>query len=119
MREIRYRAKSIFDGRWVYGLPRIRDGLNHILIEESNGAGHDADPDTLGEWTGCKSKSGVDIYEGDIVKHLVFDIEEINQIKWDKDHARFLPRADEGSFPAEDFEILGNIYENPDLLNNS
>ena len=74
------------------------------------------------QYTGLKDKNSKEIYEGDIIKYdfnnLNYRIEFIN--------AEFIARRFyeniEDLYPTEfDFgkecEVLGNIYENPELLN--
>ena len=53
--------------------------------------------------TGLKDKNGKLIYEGDIVKFKNFDNKYYNRLDWDY-VSRFR------------LEVIGNIYENPELL---
>lgn len=76
--------------------------------------------------TGLKDKNGKEIFEGDILACKTDD-EVINaNVFWDEEHALFMfesKKYNEQELLAElvedntyPFEIIGNIYENPELL---
>jgi uncharacterized phage protein (TIGR01671 family) len=73
------------------------------------------------QYTGLKDKNGKDIYEGDIVK-LDDVIQRICHIEWDEEWSRFKCRdiEDNGNIKPyiwnQVLRIIGNIYENPELL---
>ena len=87
---------------------------------------YDFDEIELMRSTGLQDKNGKEIFEGDILACKTDD-EVINlNIFWDEEHALFMfeskkyneqePLAElveDNTYP---FEIIGNIYENPDLL---
>lgn len=80
------------------------------------------------QYTGLKDKNGKEIYEGDILNSMndnpEYDIWTYKDhknliVKWSEMYASFngLPDYDYNSvYSFEHIEIIGNIYENPELL---
>ena len=68
------------------------------------------------QYTGLKDKNGKDIYEGDIVSSLDFYPSEV---KYNDNYAQFVA-TDINFLDSEQqkWEVIGNIYENPELLGN-
>lgn len=74
----------------------------------------------LMQYTGLKDKSGKEIYEGDIVKDCDTS-DSVFAVKWDETKAGyFMPvEFDEEyaySISAVTLEVIGNIYQNPELI---
>ncbi|MCK5607497.1 hypothetical protein KAR91_36780 [Candidatus Pacearchaeota archaeon] len=76
------------------------------------------------EYTGLKDKNGKEIYEGDIVKVRALYDTAIGHVVYIDTSFKFkLPDVDKFSDPHRDIgtgwygiEVIGNIYENPELL---
>lgn len=78
----------------------------------------------LMQCTGLKDKNGKLIYEGDVVKFSSLYGHAIFEIKWNEEFATFGYEDKETDFSefgklyndAAYIEVIGNIYENPELL---
>ena len=73
----------------------------------------------LMQYTGLKDKNGVEIYEGDILQNVYDD--DVGIIEWSEEDAMFVLTIDnlETNFSNErskHWEVIGNIYDNPELL---
>lgn len=80
---------------------------------------------TARRYTGIKDDTGVEIYEGDIVGliHRKHGLSNSKVIIWDNENACFdWEDANDESWPdgftgfIDEYEVIGNIWENPELL---
>lgn len=73
----------------------------------------------LMQYTGLRDKNGKDIYEGDVVisfgKETEMTISEMRMIVDDAMNC-YVPLRDQYLNSNGDLEVIGNIYENPELL---
>ena len=134
-REIKFRGLTS-NRTWVYGnLIQGKKGACYICSINENPVYKNGDywyidspcyvviPETVGQFTGLVDKNEKDIYEGDILKITLYDDEWKTKVR---DYYGTLVIDVEGcdwsttalSFLDEeaDKEVLGNFYENPELL---
>lgn len=136
MREILYRARRCDNGEWIYGTPyqeydtfwcewewkiQTKHPLTNVPYMHLT-----VDSKTISQFTGLLDKNGKKIFEGDIVS-----------IDGRKCHQRSVIKYDTGALYVDfcqwegrpkikaplydftnniEFEIIGNIYDNPELL---
>ena len=134
MREVLFRGKRTDNGEWITDSETyIRDG-DGIWLSDENLNVVTVIPETVGQYTGLTDKNGVRICEGDIVKGIAYSVERIGVIVWIDEIASFGVRYFKSQNPTtwenssilhcasmgktDEFaaEIIGNIHDNPELL---
>lgn len=138
MREVLFRGKRIDDGEWFEGYYLHHtlappDGEAHYIATQC-GYGfmmHGVDPSTVGQFTGLYDKNGRRVFEGDIlafipengerlysvVKYGVFNCTCCHGVYgWYLDGECGDIRDLDTSDGAVLLEVVGDIYDNPELL---
>lgn len=134
MRDIKFRGKRVDTGAWVYGDLIHHDKgcaivrCNEFTVESS----FEVHPESVGQFTGLKDK---EVYENDIVEFCLFQGPMGNI----KEHYNGKVIFKDGSFYVEflngwkgpgsgsidhiflfrlktDWKVIGNVYDNPELL---
>ena len=124
MRDILFRGKRLDNGAWVYGSllqVECEDGSIVTAIFDRKDSGGDAEvhPSTVGQYTGLLDKNGERIFEGDV---LTVDGEVgCFELKFNENTAMFIMdgdaiRASFNIFGNDEVEVVGNIHDNPELL---
>ena len=121
MRQIKFRAQDIASNKWLYG--DLRHHKDDVCIFEQGGTkGEQVKRDTVGQFTGLRDINGKDIYEGDILDVSYADEDSYLEVRFVRGVFAFLWNGDlDDEFPCnapthEWAEVVGNIYDNPDLL---
>ncbi len=139
-----FRGKRKDNGEWVYGgifyqkSDEVKEKAVYIIRGSLNdvGCAYEVIPETIGQCTGLRDKNGKLIFEGDVVKltdtnnniewkaYVVFGnpYGEFNwgwnlmyigeKTKVDTDILLWTEMEETGAY----CEVIGNVYDNPELL---
>lgn len=135
MRELKFRAWNTTRNCWTLrvelDLLYEKPMLLHGEIENNNG--YLTDNTIIEQYTGLKDKNGKEIYEGDILEEFVCGVKmfkgkpcgrrTIWQVMWndreccfDLHYLRGAVFGDSLMTVDDEYEVIGNIHENPELL---
>lgn len=124
VREVRFRGKKLYGsdkGSWVYatlGSDSIHYGMgqvyfNNVAVESLS----------IGQWTGMYDFEGADVYEGDVMHkdshwgwYVAFEdggfrripCSSVQRLNWEHYNIE--------QSHMEDWTVVGNIHDNPELL---
>lgn len=125
MREYLFRGKRKDNGKFVNGLLVKQlnlDGSDELCIQtwkrDKEGVSSrvvEVIPETVGEFTGLTDKNGKKIFEGDIVKDIDGRFYRIClfEYEWFADLSTSIGISMKNLKPCE---VIGNIFENPELF---
>lgn len=129
-REILFRGKRVDNGEWTQGyLFRIWEKA-YICWGTVNDEPDmkEVDPETVCQYSGLIDKDADKIFEGDIIRYIdeIIGKAKVDQVKYNETHAAFcrLHKSEMVGLQylwfdeciANRCEIIGNIFDNPELL---
>jgi len=120
-----FRGKRTDNGEWAYG-----DLLRHLQSHANPGIEYDdeefpVNPSTVGQCTGLRDQSGHLVFAGDII---IDGMERKSVVKWKDNTASFISEFlnqtgihkistfSSNVMRGEHLKVLGNIHDNPELL---
>lgn len=131
MREILFKAKRIDNGEWVEGYYQKKYdflGKRHLILHANGCVRWECvkiDPETLCQFTGLCDKNGKRIWENDILmahldesypEDVTYETVEWNVAGWVGHETGSTDREYLDKFDLEHFEVVGNIFDNKELL---
>jgi uncharacterized phage protein (TIGR01671 family) len=133
MREIKFRAWDKKNKKMIYPTGLYGD-IKRWHIESSNSywgmyshgrvCGNADDSGILLQYIGLEDKNGKEIYKGDIVEIINSSVDEEDGyflVEFESERARYILASKDLAYDFDntspnEIEVIGNIYENKDLL---
>lgn len=129
MAEILFRGKRKDNGEWVQGyyFKRVRNyagfkTIEHCYIQyetwDEGFITYEVYPETVSQFTGLTDKNDKKIFEGDIIAKGF----ELFEVRWNPEQVRWGIYSDNyevagfTKFSESYFEVVGNVYDNKELL---
>jgi uncharacterized phage protein (TIGR01671 family) len=118
MREIKFRAwdkrqNKMFDVSDIL----FSEAEVGVWLDDQNAEALPWDENlVLMQYTGLKDKNGTPIFEGDLVKRHKYWKGTHVIVSWEEKNAGFWPFCKANSYADKHYEVIGDIYSNPELL---
>ena len=130
MREILFRGKRIDNGKWIYGWVFGEKAKSIIELDKGYIGKEGVEsyytsvvtPETVGQYTGLDDKNGMKIFEGDILYHPIQGKRKVYYpfsekvssygLRMIEGKVRMASTLSDGFL----YEVIGNITDNPELL---
>lgn len=127
MREILFRGKRIDNGKWEYGGCVSTENEVFLIYNQTHSIDlepHAVEKRTIGQYTGLTDRNDKKIFEGDIVKGFYKPTDKLvcGSVKYENHLARMLiinRGVCAGLSHCHHVEVIGNIYDNKDLIGES
>lgn len=139
--KVKYNGNYLFANDWVFGDLIHNSNEVCIIVKEKDNYGNvtrilkvTVDPETVGQYIGVKDANGTDVYKGDVFGTQIEGYSENCVVEYDeccfvlsngkkkrpintqeKSIHNWLP-VGTGSAGYAPFEVIGNIHDNPNLL---
>lgn len=126
MREILFRGKRVGNGEWIFGSLIDDGGDCHIAEKEDIQKAFLVYPESVGQFTGMRDTSGQKVFEGDIIVptkpsnipplEVVFDVAEGQFAVRECRKYYHGTLATFGRITDNHYKVIGNMWDNPELL---
>ena len=120
MQEINFRGRELEGEKFFYG-DLLHDGERRLILTD-DGNEIIVDPNTIGQFTGFYDCNGNAIFKDDILQNLLFP-EVVRQVGYYHgcwvliyEEQESDPNILFNTLKNFDFQIIGNVYNNPELL---
>ena len=119
MRKIKFRAWDKTNKKMIISFAHVGGGGRMYTIHHGS-----VEPEyEVMQYTGLKDKNGKEIYEGDIIRHTndeadhtPYEVPPVSPENWEELLSIGDGEWDEGGNQYSNIEVIGNIYQNPELL---
>ena len=126
-REILFRGKRADNGEWIYGYLIGNNVIAGEVVDFDEDYfntefWYKVDPETVGQFTGLTDKNGTKVFEGAIVRSYDDSEDELTNgvVVFNADFCSFcvsMKGHEDVMLVAHwQYEMIGNIYDNPELL---
>lgn len=130
MREILFKAKRIDNCEWIEGLVTKIENAFCLIRGYGSNISYECDVNTLCQYTGLADKNGNKIWENDLIECKEFSDGHLkkhflSQVEWDDTGTGFTFKYSNNgwvftdSLTVYECEVIGNIFDNPELLKGS